>query len=184
MTLRAAERAAGGATTRAASRIAQRGEGNQRPTAPVLESRTFPAGSYIVRMDQPYSRVADALLDYQYWAPDDPQRQPYDDTAWTFPELFNVKATRVSDVEVLDAPMEPVKGEVKAGGGVTGTGDVYAINHNADPALVTLRYRLKDAKIDVAEEPFDGGGHKFNRGSFLIHDVAAADLSKAAADSG
>ena len=33
------------------------------------------------------------------WAPDDPQRQPYDDTAWTFPELFNVKATRVTDVE-------------------------------------------------------------------------------------
>ena len=30
------------------------------------EARTFPAGSYIVRMDQPYSRIADALLDYQY----------------------------------------------------------------------------------------------------------------------
>ena len=82
--------------------------------APVLETRTFPAGSYIVRMDQPFSRVADALLDYQYWAPDDPQRQPYDDTAWTFPELFNVKATRVRTSSVLDAAVEPVKGEVKA----------------------------------------------------------------------
>ena len=30
------------------------------------ETRSFPAGSYIVRMDQPYSRIADALLDYQY----------------------------------------------------------------------------------------------------------------------
>ena len=36
-------------------------------------TRQFPAGTYIVRMDQPYSRIADALLDYQYWAPDDPQ---------------------------------------------------------------------------------------------------------------
>src|SRR4029079_1901737 len=26
-----------------------------------LANRTFPAGSYIVRMDQPYSRIADAL---------------------------------------------------------------------------------------------------------------------------
>src|SRR5688500_15537183 len=42
------------------------------PTAKT-EDRTFPAGSYIVRMDQPYSRIADALLDYQYWAPNDPQ---------------------------------------------------------------------------------------------------------------
>ncbi|HSL53896.1 MAG TPA: M14 family zinc carboxypeptidase, partial [Pyrinomonadaceae bacterium] len=40
---------------------------------PKTEDRTFPAGSYIVRMDQPYSRIADALLDYQYWAPNDPQ---------------------------------------------------------------------------------------------------------------
>src|SRR5262249_53326946 len=45
------------------------------------EDRTFPAGSYIVRMDQPYSRIADALLDYQYWAPNDPQTDIYDDTA-------------------------------------------------------------------------------------------------------
>ena len=34
------------------------------------ETREFPAGSYIVRMDQPYSRIADALLDYQFWSPE------------------------------------------------------------------------------------------------------------------
>ena len=55
------------------------------------ETRTFPAGSYLVRMDQPYSRIADAMLDYQYWSPDDPQKTPYDDTGWTFGELFGVR---------------------------------------------------------------------------------------------
>jgi len=148
------------------------------------ESKTFPAGSYVVRMDQPYSRIADALLDYQYWAPDDPQRQPYDDTAWTFPELFNVKATRVMDAAVLKAQMEPVKGDVKAAGAVTGTGDIFLVNHNADPALITLRYRLKDAKFDIAEEPFEAGGTKFNRGSFIVSNVGAADFTKAADDLG
>src|SRR5207302_10247830 len=54
------------------------------------ETRTFPAGTYIVRMDQPYSRIADALLDYQYWSPSDPQSSIYDDTAWTMGELGNV----------------------------------------------------------------------------------------------
>ena len=163
---------------------APRAEEGQRRGPPVMESHTFPAGSYIVRMDQPFSRVADALLDYQYWAPEDPQRQPYDDTGWTFPELFNVKAARVTDAKVLDAAVEPVTGEMKATGGVTGTGSVYVINHNADPALITLRYRLKDARFDVAEEPFDLNGQSFNRGSFIIRDVAAADLSKAAGDLG
>ena len=148
------------------------------------ESKTFPAGSYVVRMDQPYSRIADALLDYQYWAPDDPQRQPYDDTAWTFPELFNVKATRVMDAAVLKAQMEPVKGDVKAAGAVTGTGDVFLVNHNADPALITLRYRLKDAKFDIAEEPFEAGGTKFNRGSFIVSNVSAADFTKVADELG
>ncbi len=59
-------------------------------------------------MDQPYSRIADSLLDYQYWSPNDPQRTPYDDTGWTFPELFNVQAARVTDVKVLDAAAEKV----------------------------------------------------------------------------
>ncbi|HMC76103.1 MAG TPA: M14 family zinc carboxypeptidase [Vicinamibacterales bacterium] len=154
------------------------------PVPPPPTTREFPAGSYIVRMDQPYSRIADTLLDYQYWAPNDAQARPYDDTGWTFPESFGVQAVRVTDVKVLDAPMELVKGDVKALSGVTGSGSIFAINHNADNALITLRYKLKDADIQVAEEPFDAGGAKFNRGSFLIKGVSQADLDKAANDLG
>ena len=78
------------------------------PAVAATETREFPAGSYIIRMDQPYSRIADALLDYQYWAPNDPQSNPYDDTGWTFPEGFAVQAVRVLDPKVLDAPMQLV----------------------------------------------------------------------------
>jgi zinc carboxypeptidase len=172
------------------SEDAQAGEDAQdvqktnRSSAPPLESRTFPAGSFIVRMDQPFSRIADALLDYQYWAPDDPQRQPYDDTGWTFPELFNVKVTRVTDVKVLDARVEAVKGELAASGGVSGSGPVFAINHNTDPSLITLRYRFKDANFQIAEEPFEAGGQKFGRGSFIVQGVGADEFGKAASELG
>lgn len=71
-------------------------------------TRTFPAGSYLVRMDQPYSRIADALLDRQYWSPKDPQQHPYDDTAWSMGDLFDVQVVRVTDTAILKAPMEPV----------------------------------------------------------------------------
>ena len=71
-------------------------------------TRSFPAGSYIIRMDQPYSRIADAILDYQYWSPNDPQKSPYDDTGWTFPEGFGVQCVRVTDTKVLDVPVTPV----------------------------------------------------------------------------
>jgi hypothetical protein len=147
-------------------------------TASRTETREFPAGSYIVRMDQPYSRIADALLDYQYWSPSDPQKNPYDDTGWTFPEGFNVQAVRVTDVKVLDVPVQRVTGTVTAAGGVAGSGSVFAINANGDNAIATLRYKLKDADFQSAEEAFDADGAHFNRGSFVIRNVASADLDK------
>jgi hypothetical protein len=149
---------------------------NEKETAPT--TREFPAGSYIVRMDQPYSRVADALLDYQYWSPDDPQKTPYDDTGWTFGELFGVQVTRVTDSKVLGAAMERVT-EIHAPGGVKGDGSIFSINNNAEPALASLRYRLRDAAIEAAEEPFEAGGKKFNRGSFVVRNVSRADLDRA-----
>jgi zinc carboxypeptidase len=145
---------------------------------PKTETREFPAGSYIVRMDQPYSRIADTLLDYQYWAPNDPQQRPYDDTGWTFPEAYGVQCVRVTDTKVLDVPMERVT-DIKPAGGVSGSGSAFAINHNADNALITLRYKLKDADIRVAEEAFESDGTKFNRGSFIITGVSHGDLDAA-----
>ena len=146
-------------------------------------TRSFPAGSFVIRMDQPYSRIADALLDHQYWSPEDPQKTPYDDTGWTFGELFGVQVVRVTDAKILDAPMERV-GEVRAAGGVKGDGTIFAINNHAEPALATLRYKLKDATIEAAEEAFDAGGAKFARGTFLIRDAKRAEVESAAKELG
>ncbi|MFI5230682.1 MAG: M14 family zinc carboxypeptidase, partial [Gemmatimonadales bacterium] len=139
-------------------------------------TRSFPAGSYIIRMDQPYSRIADAILDYQYWSPNDPQKSPYDDTGWTFPEGFGVQCVRVTDAKVLDVPVTPVTGTIAAPGGVTGSGSTFLINHNGDEALITLRYALKDATFQIAEEPFDADGEHFARGSFIISNISQSAL--------
>jgi hypothetical protein len=153
----------------------QSSDAQEKPKPPAPTSRDFPAGSFVIRMDQPYSRVADALLDYQYWSPEDPQKTPYDDTGWTFGELFGVQVTRVTDPKVLTVPMERVT-ELLPSGGIQGEGSVFAIENHAEPALATLRYRLKDATIDAAEEPFPSGERKFNRGTFLITGNTRADL--------
>ncbi len=164
------------------ARSAQPAAGKKEEKAP--EVKQFPAGSYIVRMDQPYSRIADMLLDYQYWSPNDPQKSPFDDTGWTFGELGNVQVVRVTDASILQAPMQPVAGEVRATGSVQQGGSVFLVNHNTDISLMVLRYRLKDAPVDVAEEPFEAAGKKFNRGSFILRNVPAADLERAANDLG
>jgi len=150
---------------------------------PEPTSKEFPAGSYIIRMDQPYSRIADALLDHQYWSPDDPQKTPYDDTGWTFGELFNVQVTRVTDQKVLSVAMDRVN-EVKPNGGVKGDGTIFAINNNAEPALAALRYKLRDVSIEAAEDGFDAAGAKFQRGTFILRGVNRGALEQAAASLG
>lgn len=58
-------------------------------------------GSWAVRMDQPYSRMADMMLDQQYYNPSDPRS--YDDTGWQLGPLFDVEVVRVKDAKVLAA---------------------------------------------------------------------------------
>jgi hypothetical protein len=83
-------------------------------------TRRFPAGSYVVRMDQPYSRIADTLLDRQYWSPKDPQQHPYDDTGWSMGDLFDVEVVRVTDPDVLKAPMARLDQPVEVPAGLAG----------------------------------------------------------------
>ncbi len=128
----------------------------------------FSAGSYIIRMDQPYSRCVDMLLDTQYYNPNDPR--PYDDTGWTLGPLYNVNTVRVVDTTVLDVPMTLLTSDVKIEGGLIGErrAAAFVINHNAENALMNLRYRLKDIDMLAAERSFKVDDEKYNAGSFII----------------
>jgi hypothetical protein len=129
---------------------------------------TFPAGSVVVRMDQPYSRAADALLDKQYWAPDDPQKHPYDDTGWSFTQLFNVKTVRVTDPAILKAEMQSLDDPATLAGKVSGSGSILAIANSGQVSLLAAVYKLKGSKLEVAEKAFDSEGKHFPAGSLLI----------------
>jgi hypothetical protein len=94
-----------------------------------------------------------------------------------------VRVTRVTDLKVLDVSMERVT-EIHAAGGVKGEGAIFAINNNAEPALATLRYKMKEAGMEAVEEPFESGGKKFNRGSFVIRNANRSELDHAAAGLG
>jgi len=140
--------------------------GEKRADKPKQE--TFPAGSIVVRMDQPYSRVADALLDRQFWAAGDPQKHPYDDTGWSFTHLFNLKVTRVLDASILKSKMKMLDDPTSLAGKVTGSGSVLAVANTGQVSLLPLVYKLKDATVQVAEKAFDADGKHFPAGSLLI----------------
>jgi len=130
--------------------------------------QTFPSGSIVIRMDQPYSRVPDALLDRQFWAPDDPQKHPYDDTGWSFTHLFNLKVVRIVDPAILQSKMTPLDDPASLTGKLSGAGDVLAIANTGQQSLLPLVYKLKGARIQVADKPFDAEGNHYPAGSLLI----------------
>ena len=153
--------------------------------AATTETREFPAGSYIVRMDQPYRASPTRCSTIRYWAPNDPQAQPVRRHRLDVPRrLRRAGGARHRRQGARRADGAGARARSRPPCGVTGTGSVFAINHNADNALITLRYRLKDADIQIAEEPFESGGQKFTRGSFIISGVSRGDLDKRPPSSG
>ncbi len=144
-------------------------------------SRTFPAGSYVVRMDQPYSRIADALLDRQFWSPEDPQKHPYDDTGWSLPPLFGVDTARILDSAILKAPMHVVEDPTTPSTAASLSGDTFLIENHADPSLITLRYQLAHATITATDASMTSGGHTYPAGTWIVRGVPGADLEKAVA---
>jgi hypothetical protein len=148
-------------------------DASQRPAAAATPAGAttvnvkIPAGSYVIRMDQPYSRMADMLLDTQYFNVNDPR--PYDDTGWTLGPLRNVATLRVTDASILKAPMTLIPGEARATGNFSAAAArFFLINANAEPVLATLRFHLKNVKMFAAEAPFDVDGAKYNAGTFII----------------
>lgn len=119
-------------------------------------------------MDQPYSRMADMLLDTQYYNVSDPR--PYDDTGWTLGALRNVKTIRVTDASILKTPMSLLTNRPKVDGQIAGStaSGAYIIEHNTDNTLATFRFLLKDVKMWAAEEPFQAANRSFNPGAFVI----------------
>jgi len=130
--------------------------------------RSFGAGSYVIRMDQPYSRAADMLLDKQYYNPNDPR--PYDDVGWTLGPLFDVETVRIEDPSVLDVAMDLVDGSAAAAGDVEGrrNGAAFLIDYRGQNRLTAFRYTHPDLRISAAEEAFTADDREFGPGTFVI----------------
>lgn len=127
----------------------------------------FKKGSFVVRMDQPYSRMADMLLDKQFYSPADPS--PYDDTGWTLGPLFNVETVRCTDAKLMDAAMENIAGKAASGTIAISANDKAVVFENTgDFSLAQFRFALPGANISTAKEEFTFKGKKWSAGSVVV----------------
>lgn len=144
-----------------------------RLTADVtLKEGTFPAGSFVVKRDQPYGRLAKILLEKQNFP--DPALRTYDDTGWTMGLMTHTPVVEISDKAVLAAAAEnverlSVKGEVKGAGAAA----LAVLNYGSNN-LIALRYQLKDAKVQANDQAFKAGDVQVPAGSLLVPANAAS----------
>jgi hypothetical protein len=140
------------------------------------------AGDYVIRGDQPYRTLADMYFSIQSFSPSNPR--PYDDTGWTFPLMRNVVIRPVADKAILDQPATMVTAEVKAQGGMEGSGSTIIVDHTTDNSLVTFRFKHADVRMRAAQEEFEAGGRKFRAGAFVIDGADRAKIEPTLRDLG
>jgi hypothetical protein len=144
-------------------------EVHQATGAITVKEGEFPAGSYVIKLNQPYGRLAKTLLEKQTYP--DPQLTTYDDSAWTMPLANNMDVKTIEDKTILDVPATLITSEVRTRGSVaagTGSASVFAVRHDGSLNVITLRYRLKDVAVKAASVPFKVGDAEFPAGSLLV----------------
>jgi hypothetical protein len=135
-----------------------------------LKDGTFPAGSFVVKRDQPYGRLAKILLEKQDYPKGD--LKSYDDTGWTMGLMAHTKVAETADLKALDLTVEPVDHFDVHGQIGAPAAPAYAVLDYGSANLATLRYKLKDTPIRIAEQAFKSGAQAVPAGSFIIEGKA------------
>jgi hypothetical protein len=128
----------------------------------------YPAGTYVVRMDQPYRGYALDLLLPQKYPADKAPYEAYDDVAWSLPVSFGVETKAVDDDAVRRVPVTPVTEAVAPRGRVSGDGPVFLLRDTGQESLLQARVRLARFSMEAAESAFTSDGVAYPRGSWVL----------------
>src|SRR6185369_12152772 len=144
----------------------------------------YAAGTYLVRLDQPYRGYALDLLTAQKYPIDKAPFDPYDVVAWALPFSFGVEVKAIEDEAVKQVPVEAVASPVSYAGAIGGTGGVYLVRDRGQESLLAARARLAGFTVEVAEKPFSAGGRDYRAGSWIVRDQPRLrpELEKVAAE--
>jgi hypothetical protein len=137
-----------------------------------LNDGKFPAGSYVIKRDQPYGRLAKNLLERQNYP--DPNLRTYDDSGWTMGLAMLVDVREIKDKAILGVAATPVTAATPQGK-VAGNGSAgLAVAHYGSNKMVAFRYRLRNVPMRITDRTVTIEGIEFPAGSFVV--TSPADL--------
>src|SRR5258708_21709012 len=99
-----------------------------------LKEGVFAAGTYVVRLDQPYRNYAVDLLAPQQYPKD--AVEPYDDVSWELPAHYHLQALPTDDASVRSAPLTLLIEAPQPHGKFSATGSVFLFKHSGQPRLL------------------------------------------------
>lgn len=169
------------AADKLAANLAFQGIEVRRATAAFSNAgKDYPSGSYLISLAQPAKRLIRTLLDPQVSMEDwflkaeekrRAARQPsemYDVTAWSLPLQYGVAAIGVS--ELSKGSFEPIGGDYRPGGSVTGSGAVaYLVPWGTSAAGRFLAGALQEGmRVSTTDKAFKQGGKTYPTGTLIV----------------
>jgi hypothetical protein len=151
-----------------------------------LKEGSFPAGTFVVRLDQPYRNYAVDLLTAQHYPKDG--EAPYDDVSWELPAHYHLQAIPTADASIRDVALTRLTDPPHAVGNVAGAGPIYLLKDTGQESFLAARYRLANFEVQIAERDFDAAGTKFPAGSWILapqiglHDAILSAVSELGLD--
>jgi hypothetical protein len=148
----------------------------------------YPAGSWVIPMDQPFSPMAKELMERQVYPvaatgeTASGAHLPYDITGWTLPLQMGVSVDEISDPITPEqrAAMTRVAQVKLPEVQVTNEGSVFAVSHKPNAAFKLVNAVLaQGGTVELASDPLKTA-EGTERGAFLIGGIGRADMERLA----
>ena len=133
--------------------------------------RQFPAGSYVILMQQPYSSFAKTMLEVQHYpdlrrSPGGLLKRPYDVTAHTLGIQLGVDVYQVD--QPIGALLDPIDSITPVSGDIRGTGSYWLFSHSSNAfARLTNRLLEKGMPVYWAPNGFRAEGEGYPVGTLM-----------------
>jgi hypothetical protein len=136
------------------------------PFAGTAPRESLPAGTFLLRGDQPLGRYLAALMAPETTLPD--TSLFYDITGWTLPYLYDVPAFHAAELPAVPAhPWRPAVAERTVAASSPAVALAWPYESVAD-VVAAARLAARGWRVQVATRPFRAGGRAWRRGSFVL----------------
>jgi hypothetical protein len=135
-----------------------------------LKEGSWPAGTYVVRLDQPYRNYAVDLLSAQQYPKDAPEA--YDDISWSLPAHYHLTVIATADPQVRAAALTALSAAPHVAGSIQGAGPVFLLRDTGQEGLLEARYALARFHVAIAERAFSVAGTEYPAGSWILESQA------------